>query len=189
MHSRALTRRRALAAAAATALAGAEAGRAHGGPPVFGPDEPFSPTRKDTLAGVVTRVISNSELEMRLADGATTVVSFAPGAVFWRDRRVQLGQFAPGEEVVVEGKHVDGSFVGTALVNLARPLEGRVTARDGKHIRTNAGSLRLTPATRYQRDSTLSAVPDAAVAPGADITALGRLDPVTGELVAVRLYG
>lgn len=149
---------------------------------------PFSPGFTEVVLGKVSRIPSDSSIEVVTSDGARTI-SFREGSFFWREAPVPLSAFQAGEEVVIEGSSDSGAFVGHAMVNLYRGFyDGRVQSRVGSDVRSDRGAVQLLGTTLLQDDGVLSPVPAQRLAPGASFAAMGRLEASTSDLVALRIY-
>ncbi len=168
------------AAAVARALGGG-AGRAHAAA------HPFAPGFAEVVYGRLRRVIDDATVEITTSSGVQTV-AFEAGSLFWREGEASLADFAPGEEVLVEGMSSSGAFVGYALINIYRGVEAHILGRSGSRLTTDHGAVRLIAATRFQHDGHVTPLPAARTAVGADVDVLGRLDPAAGDLVALRVY-
>lgn len=147
---------------------------------------PFSPGFADTVHGNLRRIVSESEIELTTPSGVEPV-SFAENTLFWREGPSEIHAFLPGEEIIVEGTITGGRMLGYAMINMYRGIEARVLARSGSNLRTDQGGVRLIGSSRFQNQGTVAVVPDAAIAPGEDVVALGRLD-ADGGFIALRLY-
>lgn len=98
-----------------------------------------------------------------------------------------LAAFAPGDEIIAEGQWGADGFAARALATLYRPIEGRLTGRQGDRLQTTAGVVLLTPTTRPVADDRLTDKPLAQLAVGDEIAALTWRDPASGDLDACLL--
>jgi hypothetical protein len=152
-----------------------------------GSSGPFSPVSATVVTGVVEKVDPPARVFLRTGK-ATTRVDFSNDALFWHDEATDLADFAVGEEVVAEGAWTAADvFEGQSLINLYREVNGEVTGRQGDRLETTSGAIRVTKVTRRQSDQALTTISSTDVALGDQISALGRVDPTSGDLVALRL--
>jgi hypothetical protein len=109
--------------------------------------------------------------------------------LFWREQPVELSAFVQNEQVVIEGSSVAGAFVGTAMINVYRlVVESTITGRRGSTVSTDDREVQLIPATRYAHEGIVGPVPPQKIAVGEKMTALGRIDEPSADLVALRIY-
>lgn len=199
--ARQLSRRHFLAGAIAAGI-GVEGARAKAGDAearyydAEAPYEPFSPSMTDTIFGRVKRVISPERLELQLGGGrGVASVRFEPGALILRDGLrtegpIPLSALVLGDEVVVEGEWSGDEFIGRALGSLLVAVDNAtITRRGGPRIETaNRPAVRLNRFTRFRRKRQLLAINVEEFKQGETISAIGRIDSRTGELVAMSLF-
>ena len=131
------------------------------------------------LPGVVDRIELPSTIYVHNRAGSSTI-HLARDATFLRDGPATLSSFVPGDKVVAEGAWVDGIFIANKLVPLFEPAEGPLLRRNGNTFVVPHRIIKITPFTRFQDDKARLIV-------GKEIFAVGRLDPVTDELVAGKI--
>src|SRR5438552_9141199 len=108
---------------------------------------------KDVLVGVVQRLELPRGLFLLDSKGLAQI-RFAVGAAFWRaglGRTARLEDFVSQDEVVAEGKWLNSTFAGTALLSLYRLVEVRILAKQGDRLQTTEGVVYLTPNTVSRR--------------------------------------
>ncbi len=179
---RTLTRREilgrgALAAAGAAAATVATAGAAERS------DE--GPDGTSLVVGSVVEVDSSSVL-VRTGSGEVWV-DVAEGAEISKDGATDLASFVAGDEVSAAGEWSVDRFLASSFSSLYRPLEGDVTSRDGNRLETTAGEIVLTDQTREHEGPYMHGKRPSDVGPGDHVAATARLDPESGELVAVSI--
>ena len=137
------------------------------------------------LPGVVDRVELPDTLYVRNEAGLVTV-RFPSSAKLWRSGPAQLQDFVAGDRVVAQGKWVAGIFVATRLLPALQLVNLRIMDRNGDVLTTNGRTVRITRRTVFiQGQERKTPIPELPV--GTDITALGRVDPLTDELVAGKI--
>lgn len=181
--ARALSRREllgrgALAAAGAAAATVATAGAAERS------DE--GPDGISTVVGSVVEVESSSVL-VRTGDGGEVWVDVPEGAEISKDGPTDLGAFVERDEVSATGEWSVDRFLASSFSSLYRPLEGDVTSRNGNRLETTSGEIVLTDETREHQGPYMRGKKPSDVGPGDHVAATARLDPESGELVAVSI--
>lgn len=137
------------------------------------------------VVGSVVEVDSSSVL-VRTGDGEVWV-DVPEGAEVSKDGATELASFVAGDEVSAVGEWSVDRFLASSFSSLYRPLEGDVTSRDGNRLETTAGQILLTEETREHEGPYMRGKRPEDVGPGDRVAATGRVDPETGELVAVSI--
>lgn len=194
MSEKVYSRRHLLVGAGATGSAGALAllrsQRSSGAPAGPPPGTHFSDAAGAGVGGVIESIESAFEVVLRTPEGNRIRVRFADDAEFWRDRPARLRDFSRGEEVVVEGEWAEDEsiFRGTGLINMYVPLRATVLGVSGARITTTAGIVRVVHESRHQRRDGLVPAFGRDFVPGQTIEATARIEPGSGDYVALRFY-
>lgn len=136
------------------------------------------------LAGIVERVEPPAAMILRREEGPTAV-EFTPDAHLWRDRPASLGQFAPGDEVTLEGQGGPGVFVATSMITTYRSLDTQIVERVPAGFRTAKGILQLVPETELLPEHEGKSTSE--MAPGDSVRVIYRLDPRSKNMVTLRI--
>lgn len=139
---------------------------------------------EDVLAGLVERVEPPTTMILRRAEGPTTV-EFTPDARLWKDRPASLGQFAPGDEVTLEGVGGTGAFVAHSMITTYRTIDTEIDSRVGSGFKTSDGILELVPETELLPGHTAKSTDE--MARGDRVRAIYRLDPRSKNMVTLRI--
>lgn len=130
--------------------------------------------------------VDGSAVLVRTGDGDVWV-DVPEGAEISRDGTTDLASFVAGDEVSAVGEWSVDRFLAASFSSLYRPLEGDVTGRDGNRLETTAGEIVLTEETRQHEGPYMRGKRPEDVGPGDFVAATARLDPETGDLVAVSI--
>ena len=143
---------------------------------------------EETTGGIVERIEAPGTAWLRDPEDRSISVTFSDGATFWRARPTTIDAFVPGDEVTVEGEWTgDTSFSGTHMVSTFRVVEGRVRGRSDDRLETDGGPITLTGDTTARSGRDMHAKPPRDIGPGDYVLALGRIEPASGEFVAVEI--
>lgn len=151
----------------------------------------------DLLSGVVGRVYSPRTMFVvaQLPGNPQFVavpVGVAPGAFVRGPASRSLTDFARGDEVLLGGRWHSRGLIAAAIDQVYRVVDGRITRRRHGRLEVGTAIVRLTDITRAVGDG--APHPDGSYAnvakplrklePGDYITALGKRDGPTGDLIA-----
>jgi hypothetical protein len=157
-----------------------------GGPPVT--RVPFSPNPPDVVAGFLQSADPGSRTAvLQTAEQGRIDVAFTNDALLWRDHRVGLNAFTPGEELVAEGSWSNGVFSAYSLITIYQSLYATVTGFSGDRVFTSGGTLRFVPETRHQDGEELLPVRAADARLATKIGTIVRYVPRDREYVVLRV--
>jgi hypothetical protein len=110
--------------------------------------QPFGDPFKDIGGGFLVEYRPPNRL--RLQDGGSqTTVEVMPGADIFTSKPARLEDFVVGERLAIEGTVDGGIFRATAVHSYLADLRTEVVQVNGTEVKTNAGRVHLTEATRY----------------------------------------
>ncbi|HEX6701331.1 MAG TPA: hypothetical protein VF101_11425 [Gaiellaceae bacterium] len=157
-----------------------------GRPPVTG--VPFSPNPPDVVAGFLQSAdVGRRTAVLQTAEQGRINVAFTNDALLWRDHRVGLNAFTPGEELVAEGTWADGVFSAFSLITIYQSLYATVTGVSGDRVFTSGGTLRFVPETRHQHGDELLPARAAEARLATQVGAIVRYVPRDREYVVLRV--
>lgn len=145
------------------------------------------------INGVVDSWDGSWSLRLTVPEGHTVDCRFDSSSKVWRgDQQVQLSDFLPGDEVVVQGTPGDGIFYGDQIETLYRLMAGIVESREATHLHlSTADVLQLTDGTRateaneggrsYRRKD------PSRIDKGDEILAWARFDPGANNFIVVEI--
>jgi hypothetical protein len=171
-----------VSAAAVGAAAPSVADAADGPYPVPGaiypdPNTPFGDPFKDIGIGILAEFRPPNRLRLECRGGDTNV-EVMPDADIFTSRPARLEDFVIGERLAIDGKIDGGTFRATAVHSYLADLRTEVVRVDGNQVKTNAGTVLLTEATRYSWFGDGSGTPSKSdLRPGARLFALVRAAP------------
>lgn len=113
-------------------------------------------------------------------------VQFIAGAELWKDGKAELSDFVLGDEVATYGAWQSDNFLATRMEPLYRELEGSVLEVDIPDIVTSSGVVTTIPETQAVDAGDLVAVDAEDLMPADVIAVLGRRDPSSSDLIALR---
>lgn len=140
----------------------------------------------EVVEGAIEEIFPPSRLHVMDGDKLVEVV-LTPNAHVARDRVSALADFEVGDDVVAEGQWKGRTFLAKSLTNVYLPFRAPVVSTGADFVETTAGRVRFIPETRLQRGTSLSAVSPKQYTAGQQFHALGRRDPKSGELIALRV--
>lgn len=119
---------------------------------------------------------------VELRDGPAINVDLSTATEVARDGKAMPADFVQGDEVSFEGRLEGDRFVANSFTSLYRLREGKIVGVTGNRIATTNGVIVLSSATEYHPGS--GAI---SLEVGTLVGAVGRLDPRTGDFVAVTI--
>jgi hypothetical protein len=138
------------------------------------------------VVGSIKDIRLPAELTVQDSD-ATRIVRLHPKTIVTRDGVAGLSDFSIGEEVAAEGSWSGDALIADSLATLYRVLDGVVLEANNDQVVTTAGRVWLVPHTRFETDGTLKPA-DPELRVGRALVFMGRRDPASGELIALRVY-
>lgn len=184
MSQRRSTRKGLLVAGASASVLAAQAGVARAAPSQTSRRGWPAPER---ISGLIDSVGAGTFVLVENGDRIS--VQLEPDAFTWRDGPEPLSAFEVGDEVVAEGRKAGRRlFVASAVGAVYRRITDQVASVVEDAVETSSSRIRFGPRTQAQRGLQLSAILSSEFRPGDQIDLLGRKDPTTGDVVALRIY-